>query len=72
MKKFSVVSSAKIGLGTVSRIWNFMESPRFEILNWDKEHLFSIGPPRTSGIKSYDFKRKYDVRVIINCYDTYA
>lgn len=39
-----------------------MESPKYEILNWNGEHLFSIGPPKTSGIKSYDYKRRYQVR----------
>lgn len=61
LQKFSVVSSAKLGVGSVSRIWSFMESPRYEIQNWDGGHLFSIGPPKVTGIKSYDYKRKYEV-----------
>jgi len=59
--KFSVVSSARKGLGSVSKLWHFMASPRFEILSWSGELLFSIGPPITSGIRSYNFTLKYDI-----------
>ncbi|CAL8089678.1 unnamed protein product [Orchesella dallaii] len=59
--KFSVVSSTKLGLGSIQRVCGFMQPPVFEILNWDNEHLFTIGQPKVSGIKSYDFTKKYDV-----------
>jgi len=59
--KFSVVSSTKVGLGSIRRVCGFMQPPMFEILNWDDEHLFCIGQPQVSGIKSYDYTRKYDV-----------
>lgn len=62
LQKFTVASSTKLGLGSIARVWSFMESPKYEILNWNGEHLFSIGPPKISGIKSYDYKRKYEVR----------
>ncbi|ODM90615.1 hypothetical protein Ocin01_16068 [Orchesella cincta] len=59
--KFSVVSSSKVGLGSILRVCGFMQPVVYEILNWDDEHLFSIGPPTETGIKSYDLARKYEV-----------